>query len=55
MTYAGRCFGYCYNSARAYWGDLDDLYRWAEDRTKDVLALTEKDVTQYLALLRRHK
>lgn len=46
---------YGYNTARAYWGDLDDLYLWAFEREKDVLALDDRDVTQYLALLRRRK
>jgi site-specific recombinase XerD len=46
---------YCYNTARAYWSDLDDIYLWAEDRGKDVLALSEKDLRQYVALLRRRK
>lgn len=44
-----------YNTARAYWGDLDDTFRWAAERNKDVLALSEKDIRQYLALLRRRK
>lgn len=47
--------GYCYNTARAYWGDLDDLFRWAEQRAKDVLSLSEKDLKQYFALLKRRK
>jgi site-specific recombinase XerD len=46
---------YGYNTARAYWGDLDCVYRWAAQRGKDVLALTEKDIRQYVALLRRRK
>ncbi|WP_179377853.1 site-specific integrase [Rhodococcus sp. ACS1] len=46
---------YGYNTARAYWGDLEDVFRWAVERDKDVLALTEKDVKQYIALLRRRK
>lgn len=47
--------GYGYNTARAYWGDLDDWYRWADERGKDVLALSQRDVKQYVALLRRRK
>jgi site-specific recombinase XerD len=43
------------NTARAYWGDLDDVFRWAAERDKDVLALSEKDIRQYLARLRRRK
>lgn len=46
---------YGYNTARAYWGDLDDVYGWAQAREKDVLELSAKDVRQYVALLRRRK
>lgn len=49
------CLNYGYNTARAYWGDLDDWFRWAIERDKDVLNLTEKDQKQYYALLRRRK
>lgn len=49
------CIDYSYNTARAYWGDLDDIFRWAIERGKDVLALTDGDLAQYLALLRRRK
>ncbi len=44
-----------YNTARAYWGDLDDLLYWANKRDKDVLGLTQQDIRQYLALLRRRQ
>lgn len=44
-----------YNTARAYWNDLDEWFRWAAERDKDVLDLSVKDVRQYLALLRRRK
>lgn len=44
---------YGHNTARAYWADLQDLFEWAVDRDKDVLALTEADLRQYVALLRR--
>lgn len=44
---------YGYNTARAYWADLQDLFEWAITRDKDVLALTDKDITQYIALHRR--
>ena len=30
----------CRNTARAYWGDLDDVLWWARQRGKDVLALS---------------
>lgn len=43
------------NTARAYWGDLDDVFWWAQAREKDVLELSVKDVRQYVALLRRRK
>ncbi|MGW0056489.1 site-specific integrase [Nocardia nova] len=46
---------YGYNTARAYWGDLDDVFRWAAERGKDILKLDCKDVRQYVALLRRRK
>ena len=47
--------GYGYNTARAYWADLQDIFEWAVARDKDVLALTDKDLKQYCALLRRRK
>ncbi|PTL73211.1 hypothetical protein C1I63_10365 [Rathayibacter caricis DSM 15933] len=47
--------GYGYNTARAYWADLQDWFEWAVSRDKDVLALTEQDKTQYIALLRRRR
>lgn len=46
---------YGYNTARAYWADLQDLFEWAVARDKDVLALTDKDIRQYCALLRRRE
>lgn len=46
---------YSYNTARAYWNDLDEWFRWAVERDKDALNLTEKDKKQYIALLRRRK
>lgn len=47
------CLDYNYNTARAYWADLDDLLYWAIQRDKDPLHLTDKDLTQYIALHRR--
>lgn len=44
---------YGYNTARAYWTDLDGWFRWAIERDKDILNLSEKDIRRYLALLRR--
>lgn len=49
------CLNYGYNTSRAYWSDLDDWFRWATERDKDVLNLTEKDQKQYYALLRRRQ
>lgn len=46
---------YGYNTARAYWGDLQAWFEWAIERDKDVLHLSEQDKTQYCALLRRRK
>lgn len=47
--------GYGYQTARAYYADLQDIFEWAVAREKDVLALTEADMKQYCALLRRRK
>ena len=47
--------GYTYNTARAYWSDLEQIADWAEERGKDVLGLTDKDLKQYAALLRRRR
>lgn len=46
---------YGYNTARAYWADLQDWFEWSVARNKDILSLSEKDQTQYIALLRRRK
>lgn len=46
---------YGYNTARAYWSDLQDLYEWATRLGTDVLTLSERDIRRYLALLRRRK
>lgn len=40
--------GYCYNTARAYWGDLEDLFDWAEAEGLDVLELREDQIAKYL-------
>lgn len=47
--------GFGYQTARAYWSDLQSWWEWAEPRDKDVLELTEGDIRQYVALLRRRK
>lgn len=44
---------YGYNTARAYWADLQDWFEWAEARGKNVLALDDQDKRQYFSLLRR--
>ena len=44
---------YGYNTARAYWGDLQHWFEWAVERDKDVLLLTRREQTQFIALLRR--
>jgi DNA-binding ferritin-like protein (Dps family) len=46
---------YSHNTARAYYADLQDIFEWAVARDKDVLTLTEQDIRQYCALLRRRK
>lgn len=40
---------YGYNTARAYWGDLEHLNDWCIERSIDVLALSETNLTEYLA------
>ena len=46
---------YGYQTARAYWGDVQDIFEWAVECDKDILALTDRDLRQYRALLRRRK
>lgn len=47
--------GYGHQTARAYRADLDDAYSWALRRGFDVLKVSEDQIRQYLALLRRRK
>lgn len=47
--------GYGYRTARAYWSDLEHMYDWATERGFDVMELTDKQLTQYRALLRRRR
>ena len=47
--------GYGYNTARAYWSDLQDIFEWAVERGKDPLDLSASDLKQYSALMRRRK
>lgn len=46
---------YGYNTARAYRTDLEDIYLWSQARDLDFFELTEKDLKQYVALMRRRK
>lgn len=46
---------YGYNTARACWADLQDIFEWAAARDKDILSLTKREIRQYLGLLRRRK
>jgi site-specific recombinase XerD len=45
--------GYCYNTARAYWGDLEHLNDWCMERGLDILQLDDKDAKRYLAWMKR--
>lgn len=44
---------YRFNTARAYWGDLEHMHEWAIEHGKDPLALTNRDLQRYCALLHR--
>ncbi len=44
---------YGYNTARAYWADLQDWFEWSVKRGKNVCTLSNHDEKQYVALLRR--
>ncbi len=46
---------YGYNTARAYWGDLEHLNDWCMQRGLDVLTLEEQQFKRYLTWLRRRK
>lgn len=45
--------GYGYNTARAYWGDLEHLNDWCMDGGLDIFALKDGDLKKYLAWMRR--
>ena len=45
--------GYGYNTARAYWNDLEDIKDWAEERDLDVLELTDSQFKRYLVRMKR--
>lgn len=40
---------YCYNTARAYAADLDDIYDWCQDHELDILVVTEPELDGYFA------
>jgi site-specific recombinase XerD len=40
---------YGYNTARAYWGDLEHLKDWCQERGLDVLDLPEQELREYLS------
>ena len=42
-----------YNTARAYWGDLQDVYDWAVGQQLDPLALTTEQLERYVGLLHK--
>ena len=44
--------GYCYNTARAYWSDLEDLFDWSKAQDLDILELSEDDMKRYAAGMR---
>ena len=44
---------YRYETARAYWGDLEHLNDWCTERGLDILALDDKDLKKYLAWMKR--
>lgn len=46
---------YSYNTARAYWSDLQDWFEWAVRRDRNIMALSDADIGEYVALLRRRK
>jgi hypothetical protein len=43
--------GYCYNTARAYAADLDDIYDWTKANYLDIFQLTEDELAAYSATL----
>jgi Phage integrase, N-terminal SAM-like domain len=47
--------GYNYPTARAYRADLDDIYLWATRRGFNVREVTNGQLRQYVALLRRRR
>jgi len=46
---------YGYNTARAYWSDLQHVAEWADERGLDVLSLSEAEIRRYVALLKRRR
>ena len=43
--------GFKYNTARAYWADLDDLYHWATGAGLDALELDTPEIEEYLSTM----
>lgn len=46
---------YGYNTARAYWGDLEHLNDWCLERGLDILTLDDEDLAKYTGWMRRRK
>ena len=44
---------YEYNTARAYWGDLEHLNDWCMERRLDILDLNEQNLKKYLVWMKR--
>ncbi len=44
---------YGYNTARAYRADLENIYRWAQQRHVDFFRLSHAQLAKYRALMRR--
>lgn len=40
--------GYGYNTARAYWGDLEHINDWCLENELDVMRIDDHDLTTYL-------
>jgi len=44
-----------FNTARAYWADLEAIYDWCQHRGFDIFHLTDRQFQEYQALLRRRR
>jgi site-specific recombinase XerD len=47
--------GFGYQTARAYAADLDHLFGWAAASDLDIVGLTTRDITRYVASLNSHE